>query len=215
VLKATTWAERVPENEAATAANMAPLVGYDAFVRAANWMLRVLDRVQLGHVSATPQELRSSLLFVADAVELITQPRIHEGQPLTCEARVAHNVKALLSVIEPLRLDKVGTRRLKQCWLRLKRSGVPKRRGFACGFDALKRTAEITANAAAAASAAPGLRTCGLESCGAREQHPKHFRPCSACRGVAYCCDRHKSEDWPSHKAACKAARKVAAENAG
>jgi hypothetical protein len=54
-------------------------------------------------------------------------------------------------------------------------------------------------------------RSCGLASCGAREAHPDHFKSCAACRGPVYCCKEHQTEHWPSHKAACKAARKAAA----
>jgi hypothetical protein len=62
--------------------------------------------------------------------------------------------------------------------------------------------------AADAAAAAPGLRSCGLASCGAREAHPNHFKSCAACRIPVYCCKEHQTEHWPDHKAACKAARK-------
>lgn len=31
---------------------------------------------------------------------------------------------------------------------------------------------------------------------------------CSGCREVAYCCRQHQLSNWPSHKAACKLARK-------
>ena len=65
--------------------------------------------------------------------------------------------------------------------------------------------------ATAAAAAAPGLRTCALESCDAREQHPRHFKACAACKAVVYCSKEHQTQDWPAHKAACKAARKAAA----
>lgn len=66
------------------------------------------------------------------------------------------------------------------------------------------------ANAAEAAAADPGLRSCGLASFGAREKHPDHFKTCAACRGVAYCSKEHQTEHWPDHKAPCKAARKAA-----
>jgi hypothetical protein len=41
--------------------------------------------------------------------------------------------------------------------------------------------------------------------------HPAQFKLCAACTTVVYCCKAHQAEDWPSHKAACKAARKAAA----
>jgi hypothetical protein len=74
------------------------------------------------------------------------------------------------------------------------------------------RNADNIANAEAAAAAAPGLRLCALAACGAREAHPSHFKSCAACRTAAYCCKAHQTEDWPSHKAVCKAARKADAK---
>ena len=60
------------------------------------------------------------------------------------------------------------------------------------------------------------VRFCALAGCGAKEAHPAHFKSCSACCTVVYCCQEHNVEDWPAHKAACKAARKakVAAQQA-
>ena len=58
---------------------------------------------------------------------------------------------------------------------------------------------------------APGLRSCALPGCGAREAHPTHFKSCAACRTIVYCCREHQVAGWPSHKKACKAARKAAA----
>jgi hypothetical protein len=46
----------------------------------------------------------------------------------------------------------------------------------------------------------------------------RHFKACGACHTPAYCCKEHQTEDWPAHKAACKAAQaacKAAAELAG
>ena len=58
---------------------------------------------------------------------------------------------------------------------------------------------------------APGLRSCALPGCGAKEAHPAHFKSCAACRTVAYCCREHQVAGWPVHKKACKAACKTAA----
>ena len=62
--------------------------------------------------------------------------------------------------------------------------------------------------AAVAGSAA--MRACALPGCSAREQHVKHFKVCAACKAVVYCSREHQVRDWPSHKAACKAARNKA-----
>jgi hypothetical protein len=63
----------------------------------------------------------------------------------------------------------------------------------------------------AAAAAAPSLRVCAHTACAAREAHTAQFKLCSACKTVCYCSKAHQAEDWPAHKAACKAARKAAA----
>jgi hypothetical protein len=63
---------------------------------------------------------------------------------------------------------------------------------------------------AAATAAARGLHFCALHSCGAQEVHASHFKRCSACSAVVYCCKEHQVQDWPAHKAACRAARKAA-----
>jgi hypothetical protein len=56
------------------------------------------------------------------------------------------------------------------------------------------------------------LRGCALEACAAREVHPAQFKKCAACQAAVYCCKAHQEQHWPAHKAACKAARKAAAE---
>jgi hypothetical protein len=91
---------------------------------------------------------------------------------------------------------------------------VLQRRGVDEAIRDADREHDASRNAAAAAAAAPGLRTCALASCGARERHPSHFKSCAACRIPVYCCKEHQTEDWPSHKKACKAARKAAADSA-
>ena len=49
--------------------------------------------------------------------------------------------------------------------------------------------------AAETALSAPGLRSCVLASCGAREAHPRHFKSCASCRQVVYCCREHQAAD--------------------
>ena len=63
--------------------------------------------------------------------------------------------------------------------------------------------------------AAPDLRSCALDECGAREAHAAHFKSCAACRAVVYCCREHQVAGWPGHKKACKAARTAAEEDDG
>jgi hypothetical protein len=66
---------------------------------------------------------------------------------------------------------------------------------------------------AAADVARHGLRRCALPSCDAQEPHPKLFKLCGRCRGVAYCGAMHCAEDWKRHKRqdGCKPAGEHAA----
>jgi hypothetical protein len=66
----------------------------------------------------------------------------------------------------------------------------------------------VQQQAAAADAARHGLRRCALPACHAQEPHPKLFKLCGRCRGVAYCGAAHCAEDWKRHKRedGCKAA---------
>ncbi len=104
---------------------------------------------------------------------------------------------------------------LTAAWYRLARSGALVRKRIGQGIaqtdaDTAARVARAKADAAKL-----GLHSCGLASCGAREAHASQFKPCAACRTVDYCCKEHQAADWPNHKAACKAARQVKADDAG
>jgi hypothetical protein len=48
---------------------------------------------------------------------------------------------------------------------------------------------------AACAAARGGRRHCALASCAAAELSVGHFKLCSACRRVAYCCAAHQAAD--------------------
>ena len=93
-------------------------------------------------------------------------------------------------------------------WQLVERSGAVAMRML--GAD-LVSTASISESldAAAAEAAVRGLRECALAGCNSKEVHVSQFKRCGACRTVAYCCREHQVEDWPAHKAACKAARKA------
>ena len=99
---------------------------------------------------------------------------------------------------------------LAGAWERLQRSGVLEARHIVEPDlnvpSALLTTLQNSLNA-------PGLRTCALDGCGAREAHPEHFKRCAACRAVVYCSKECQAADWPAHKKACKAARKAKTED--
>ena len=100
---------------------------------------------------------------------------------------------------------------LEGAWERLQRSGVLQARCIETGIAALAPLQQEIQAALQRSLTAPGLRSCELDGCGAREAHPAHFKSCAACRTVAYCSKEHQVAGWPAHKKACKAARKAAA----
>ena len=111
-------------------------------------------------------------------------------------------------------LDPRITQLLAGAWKRLQRSGVLVARHLLTAAEGIliNDVDEASVDAIFKSMTASGLRSCALASCGAKEAHPSHFKSCAACKAVVYCCKEHQTEHWPSHKAACKAARKAQAE---
>jgi hypothetical protein len=99
--------------------------------------------------------------------------------------------------------------RILAAWRRLQSSGVLQRRGIQQTMSVADADFARAAATAAATAAARGLRVCALHSCGAQEVHASHFKRCSACLSIVYCCKEHQVQGWPAHKAACRAARKA------
>jgi hypothetical protein len=104
--------------------------------------------------------------------------------------------------------------RIFAAWRRLQSSGVLQRRGILHCVSVVMANAAHAAATAAATAAERGLHFCALHTCGAQEVHASQFKRCSACSGVVYCCKEHQVQDWPAHKAACRAARKAAEQAA-
>jgi hypothetical protein len=104
--------------------------------------------------------------------------------------------------------------RILAAWRRLQSSGVLQRRGILQAVNRVKAYNTHQSATAAATAAARGLHFCALHTCGAQEVHASHFKRCSACLSVVYCCKAHQVQDWPAHKAACRAARKAAEQAA-
>jgi hypothetical protein len=90
------------------------------------------------------------------------------------------------------------------------RSGVLRARGIDKGIDETFQHDLRTRDDLDAEVAAGRLQQCALAGCASSEVHASHFKRCGACRAVCYCSREHQVEDWPNHKAACKAARKAA-----
>jgi hypothetical protein len=196
----------------AFATALAPLVGYKAFLSAAYFAAQLVLLAGSAALPMSAAQLRECVVFMTDAVELFMLPRIAEAElGLAFEGRFVESLQSL--VTDPQLVAPYGTAgaRLLASWRRLEQSGVLQRRHIDAAVQHVAQRRVAISSASAAAAAAPGLRTCALEACGAREAHPAHFKSCAACRVPAYCCKAHQEADWPSHKAACKAARKAAA----
>jgi hypothetical protein len=105
-------------------------------------------------------------------------------------------------------------KRIVAAWRRLQSSGVLQRRDILQGVSVVVAQNTLQNATAAATAAARGLHFCALHTCGAQEVHASQFKRCSACSGVVYCCKEHQVQDWPAHKAACRATRKAAEQSA-
>jgi hypothetical protein len=99
---------------------------------------------------------------------------------------------------------------LHSAWRRVQLSGVLQTREIDVGIQTLEQHQSSLCAERNADGAAGRLRGCALASCAAREWHVAQFKQCAACMTVCYCSREHQLADWPAHKAACKAARKVA-----
>jgi hypothetical protein len=203
----------------ADAARLASQMGYQALLIAGFVTLYIVDCRGRGQLALTPEQLRVAFTFVALVADEMGQQPPSQSElghlALPREGTFLRSSRTLLNNANFWRQhDEPGFSRVTASMERLERTLGRQRRFIDEGLQAAIRCAENGKIADAAAAAAPGLRLCGLARCGAREEHPSHFKSCAACRIPVYCCKECQSEDWPSHKAACKAARKAAAENA-
>lgn len=187
---------------------MAPFVGYEAYLHTAHI-------AQASYFVATgpgkDARIKQLLAFLASAAELIMAPR--REVPIETESELANALRSFeehsgSSASEPAHA------RVLDAWMRLQRSGVLQQRNIDCrSSEAADNQARIATRHARIAAAPK--RSCALAACGALESHPAQFQTCSGCKAVVYCCREHQLVDWPSHKAACKAARKAEPEEDG
>ena len=152
------------------------------------------------------EQIDAAYLFLANAVDLMARPRDIDSW-LSGEPTLVRQLRVLIPEVSDV--NQPATKQLCAAWRRLLSTGVLRARGIDEGIDdSLQATARVRA-AAEADLAAGRLQQCALAGCAAREAHASHFKRCGACRTVCYCSREHQLEDWPSHKAACKAARKT------
>jgi hypothetical protein len=195
---------------------LAPFIGYSAYLTAALTCLKILAVLPL---QIHAEETAALVRFVASAGDLMCELRTLLRQSFApAEQRFIFSLKLFLGRTSESRdaycESKIGrdnTLVLAEAHARLQRSGVISERRidveeitpFLQGVVAHGREVEEALQAESHA-----LRSCALAACGAREAHASHFKLCAACKTVAYCCKAHQADDWPAHKAACKAARK-------
>ena len=204
-----------PAAEASCWANK--LVGYELFLHAAKFVVYILLNAQLFAPECSAAQFETFAQHAVHATELMQQPHDRGTSVMPSEIEFVH---MWLNTVDKLGHGGLNSRlvlKLTDAWQCLRRSGVLEARGLLNEHALLgvRTTIDKTANAARTAIMSPGLRSCALPGCGVKEAHPQHFKQCSACKTVVYCCSEHHLQHWPAHKAACKAARKAAKSGGG
>ena len=192
---------------------MAGFFGYATFIYGAGHAANVQSLCSIRAVSLTTAQRDELWALLADGLDMMAASGTTDVASIaaqTEEATLVNNTRELLR--DGFLPASAAGARVLDAWRRLERSGVLDAHDVG---DSIKQAQSLIVNqklAAEAAAAAPGLRSCALAGCGSRERHPAHFKSCGACKTVVYCSKEHQTEDWPAHKAACKAARKAAAD---
>jgi hypothetical protein len=191
-------------------------VGYDAYIGTARIALELCAlATNLNSARAlnlTEATLQACSVFVERAFDMMQLRTVGVSM---FEPGLVYKARFAVEERQCFRATCEWHGRILDAWHRLQSSGVLQRRGILEGVNiAVADTTRATATAAATA-AARGLHFCALPACGAQEVHASHFKRCSACLSVVYCCKEHQVQGWPAHKAACRAARKAADEASG
>ena len=194
----------------AEAVSRAELVGYEEFLNGSISALGALGYVRIASERSGDQ-LQTFVQHIVHAAELMQQPRRHGYATLRVEVEFADMLRRINAAADAFGLDTHLVQLLAGAWQRIQRSGVLQARHINDEHtqEAARGALEF-GTAVLNSRAAPGLRSCALPGCGAKEAHPAHFKSCAACRTVVYCCREHQVAGWPAHKKACKAARKAA-----
>jgi hypothetical protein len=207
-------AARVPPTAEETSAWSA-YVGYDAYMRTAGIALQLCalcTDVDFAQMLNLPEATAVACsVFVEGAFDMM---QLRTGDASMPEAGLVRNAQSYIEEDQLFRTSSEWHARILAAWRRLQSSGVLQRRGILQGVRVVTAHNTHAADKAAATAAARGLHFCALHACGAQEVHASHFKRCSACLSAVYCCKEHQVQDWPAHKAACRAARKAAEQAA-
>ena len=211
------WRSTTLQHEAvyATNASVAALAGYAGFLLAATNLCNLLLNAVHYRAECSYTQFQSFAHHVAHAAELMQQPRYHNSVGIVVEAEFTGAFREAMEHLRPSAdgLDARLVQLLEGAWQRLQRSGVLQLRNYETGIGYIAARADAFHAAVQKSLTTPGLLSCALAGCGAKEAHPAHFKSCAACRTVVYCCREHQVEGWPAHKKACKAARKAKTED--
>ena len=183
----------------------APAMGYETYLQAA-WIALLWSVNADLQPTMTADQKSKIFSFVLTAVDLMCAPRPLENLSCYSEGQLLNAVQQVLSEASVSR-DYLGA--LRAAYDRLQASGAVARRAIDFVVGELDAKQGQPSAKAQADNAARGLHSCA--HCGAVEAHVAHFKRCSACKGVVFCCKDCQLANWPAHKAACKAARKAAA----
>jgi hypothetical protein len=186
-------------------------VGHDAYSITASMAMQlcgVATNVSAARaLNMSEATLVECSVFVESAFDMI---QLRSGGGSMLEAGLVQTAHHVIVVEQCFRATCEWQARILAAWRRLQSSGVLQRRGILQGMSVMKAHNTRATATAAATAAARGLRICAMHTCGAQEVHASQFKRCSACLSVVYCCKEHQVQDWPAHKAACRAARKAA-----
>jgi hypothetical protein len=207
-----------PAHSPVELALLAQFVGYEAYIFAAATASGAMGF----KLSSNSSDALPFARFIMRAIDLFEQPRLKlwEGYSLASENALSNTMQEFSEVYGPRIAAHDASlpafvKELFTRWQRCARGDVLQEREIVAGMAHNERVLSARDEDVAARLATATLRCCSLRSCGARELHPNHYKHCGSCKTIAYCCREHQLEDWPAHKAACKAARKAAAEEAG
>ena len=201
---------------AADAAVLALYVGVETYARAAAsvaYMLNNMDTLMFARAFVLSDEQKNAAyLFLASAMDVMMRPRDIDSW-VAGEPGIVQQLRILVPKVSGM--NNPEAKKLCAAWWHVMRSGMLRVRGIDEAIDRTGRQEQQICAAAEAEVAAGRLQQCALAGCAAPESHASQFKRCGACRTVCYCSREHQLEDWPSHKAACKAARKAVADSAG
>ena len=193
---------------ASKAASLAALVGYEVFLRAAANVSCLLVHARRFAAECSDAQFQSFAELVVRAADMMQLPRRHENVVVPFEPTFTEWLRNAVLVAGANGLDERLVQLITGALQRLQRSGVLQTRRIEQQIQESTLKGRKLAAAVDKSLTAPGLCSCALPGCGATEAHPTHFKSCSACRTVVYCCREHQVAGWPAHKKACKAARR-------